>query len=98
MHYDYEVFREALAARIKALREAKGWTQMHMTTDFGYHVSFYLSGKALKWAGKCRSKPCCASPTLFNLTVEEPLQSIMRRKGPGFGSHGYYREHPSEDD
>jgi hypothetical protein len=34
----------------------------------------------------------------FNLTVEELLQSIKRRKGPGFGSHGHYREHPSEDD
>jgi hypothetical protein len=67
MHYDYEVFREALAARIKALREAKGWTQMHITTDFGYHASFYLSGKALKRAGKCRSKPYCASPTLSTL-------------------------------
>jgi transcriptional regulator with XRE-family HTH domain len=40
MHYDYEEFRQALAARIKALRKAKGWSQMHMTTDFGYHVSF----------------------------------------------------------
>jgi hypothetical protein len=66
MHYDYEVFREALAARKKALREAKGWTQMHITTDFVYHASFYLSGKALKRAGKC-SKPCCASPTLSTL-------------------------------
>jgi hypothetical protein len=40
MHYDYEESRQALAGRIKALREAKGWSQMQMTTDCGYHVSF----------------------------------------------------------
>jgi hypothetical protein len=34
----------------------------------------------------------------FDLTVEELLQGIKRRKGPGFGSRGYYREHPSEDE
>jgi hypothetical protein len=34
----------------------------------------------------------------FDLTVEDLLQGIKRRKGPGVGSHGYYREHPSEDE
>jgi hypothetical protein len=34
----------------------------------------------------------------FDLTIEELLQGIKRRKGLGFGSHGYYREHPSEED
>jgi transcriptional regulator with XRE-family HTH domain len=41
MHYDYPEFRQALAARIKALRIARGWTQMDMTKDFGYHLSFW---------------------------------------------------------
>ena len=67
MHYDYEDFREALAARIKALREAKGWTQMHMTTHFGIT---YLSGKALGRGGRCRSKPCCASQTHSTLQLK----------------------------
>jgi hypothetical protein len=31
-------------------------------------------------------------------TPDELLQGIKCRKGPGFGSHGYYREHPSEED
>jgi hypothetical protein len=26
MHYDHEEFRQALAKRIRALREAKGWS------------------------------------------------------------------------
>lgn len=43
MHYDHEEFRQALAARIKALRKAKGWSQMQMTADFSYHVSFWQS-------------------------------------------------------
>jgi hypothetical protein len=34
----------------------------------------------------------------FDLTVEELLQDIKRHKGPGFGSHSYYREHPPEDE
>jgi hypothetical protein len=40
MHYDYEEFRQTLAARIRGLRKAEGWTQMRMTIDFGYHLSF----------------------------------------------------------
>ena len=34
----------------------------------------------------------------FDLTIEELLLGIKRCKGPGFGSHGYYREHPSGDE
>jgi hypothetical protein len=34
----------------------------------------------------------------FDLTVEELRQGIKRRKGPGFGSHGYYREYRSKDE
>lgn len=32
----------------------------------------------------------------FDLTVEELLQGIKRRKGSGFGSHGYYRNLPQK--
>jgi hypothetical protein len=30
----------------------------------------------------------------FDLIVEESVQGIKRRKGPGFGSRGYYRKTP----
>jgi transcriptional regulator with XRE-family HTH domain len=95
MHYDYEEFREALAARIKALRKAKGWSQMQMTTDFGYHVSFWQSIEAGR---KMSLQTLLRVANTFDLTVEELLQGIKRRKGAGFGSHGYYRDHPSEDE
>jgi transcriptional regulator with XRE-family HTH domain len=95
MHYDYEEFRQALAARIKALRKAKGWSQMHMTTDFGYHVSFWQSIEAGR---KMSLQTMLRVANTFDLTVEDLLQGIKRRKGPGIGTHGYYREHPSEDE
>ena len=95
MHYDCEEFRKTLAARIKALRKAKGWTQMQMTTDFGYHVSFW---QGIEAGRKMSLQTMLRVANTFDLTVEELLQGIKRRKGPGFGSLGYYREHPLEED
>ena len=95
MHYDYEEFRQTLAARIRALRKAKGWTQMQMTTDFGYHVSFWQSIEAGR---KMSLQTMLRVANTFDLTVEELLEGIKRRKGPGFGSRDYFREHPSQDE
>jgi hypothetical protein len=68
------------------LREAKGWTQMHMTTDFWYHVFFWQSIEAGR---KTSLQTMLRVANTFDLTVEELLQGIKRHKGPGFGSHGY---------
>ena len=95
MHYDYEEFRQALAARIKALRKAKGWTQMQMTTDFGHQRLFWQSIEAGR---KMSLQTMLRVANTFDLTIEELLQGIKRRKGPGVGSHGYDPVHPSEDE
>jgi transcriptional regulator with XRE-family HTH domain len=94
-HYDHEEFRQALAARIKALRKAKGWTQMRMTTDFGYHLAFWQN---VENGRKMSLQTMLRVANTFDMTIDELLQGIKRRKGPGFGSKGYYqREPPSKD-
>ena len=96
MHYDYEEFRQALATRIKALREAKGWTQMRMSAEFGYQLSFWQS---IETGRKMSLRTMLRVANTFDMTLEELLQGIKRRKGLGFGSKGYYqRESPPEDD
>ena len=67
---------------------------MQMTTDFGYHVSFWQS---IEVGRKMSLQTMVRVANTFDLTVDELRQGIKRRKGPGFGSHGYYREHPSEE-
>jgi transcriptional regulator with XRE-family HTH domain len=50
MHYDCDEFLTALAARIKALRQERGWTQMQMVRDLGYYLSHWQnieSGKKM---------------------------------------------------
>jgi transcriptional regulator with XRE-family HTH domain len=94
-HYDYEEFRQALAARIKGLRQAKGWTQMRMTTDFGYQLSFWQQIES----GRKMSLPTMLRvANTFDMSIEELLQGIKRRKGPGFGSKSFYQQSLTEDD
>jgi transcriptional regulator with XRE-family HTH domain len=95
MHYDYEEFRQALATRIRALRKAKGWTQMQMTTDFGYHVSFWQSIEAGR---KMSLQTLLRVANTFDLTVEELLQGISAVKGPALAPTAIIGNIPSEDD
>lgn len=73
MHYDSEEFRQKLAARIKALREATGWTQMRMTTDFGYHVSFWQSIEAGR---KMSLQTLLRVANTFDMAAEELTQGM----------------------
>jgi len=94
-HYDYEAFKRALAARIKSLRAARGWTRMQMMRDYGYYMSHWQnieSGKKLSLETMLRVA------NTFDITLEELLQGIKRSKGPGFGCKGFHlKEPPSKD-
>jgi hypothetical protein len=76
-----------LAGRIRALGEAKGWCQVRMTTRFWQSIE---AGRKMSLQTMLRVA------NTFDLTVEELLQDIKRRKGLGFGSYGYYREPPQK--
>jgi hypothetical protein len=71
IHYDYEEFRQTMAARIRALLKAEGWTQMQMTTDCAYHVSFWHSVEAGR---KMSLQTWLRVANTFDLAVEELLQ------------------------
>jgi transcriptional regulator with XRE-family HTH domain len=90
MHYDCEEFREALAARIKALRKAKGWTQMQMTTDFGYHVSFWQSAA---------KDPASAPTATIGNTPQKRTELLLSLHGsPRMADRGLYSTRIEVDD
>ena len=55
---------------------------MHMTTDFGYHVSFWQSIEAGRKMSKMSLQTMLRVANNFDLTVEELLKGIKRRKDP----------------
>jgi transcriptional regulator with XRE-family HTH domain len=89
MHYEQSEFKNLLGARIKALRKARKWTQLRMATDFGYHTSFWQqieAGKNMSLGTLLRVA------NTFDISLEELIGGIPRRKGPGFGSKGFFQK------
>ena len=94
MHYDIDEFKLAFGARIKALRNARGWTRMHMMRDFGYYLSAWQnieSGKKLSLESVLRIA------NTFDMTLDELLGDIKRSKGSGYGSKNYHLKTPAKD-
>jgi hypothetical protein len=86
-NYDYEEFGQALEGRIRALREAKGLESGANDDRFWQSIE---AGRKMSLQTMLRVA------NTFDLTVEELLQDIKRRKGSRFGSYGFYREHPQK--
>jgi transcriptional regulator with XRE-family HTH domain len=87
MHYEHDEFVAALAKRIKDLRVERGWTQMQMMRDFGYYLSHWQN---IESGRKMSLETMLRVANTFDLTLKDFLQGIKRRKGPGFGSIGFY--------
>lgn len=87
MHYEHDEFVRDLAKRIKALRIERGWTQMQMMRDFGYYLSHWQNIEAGR---KMSLETMLRVANTFDLSLEELLKDIERRKGAGFGSERFY--------
>jgi transcriptional regulator with XRE-family HTH domain len=87
MHYDCEEFVATLANRIKTLRQERGWTQMQMVRDFGYYLSHWQNIESGK---KMSLETMLRVANTFDVSLDELLGGIKRRRGIGFGSKGYY--------
>lgn len=87
MHYEYEEFVAVLAARIKELRQERGWTQMQMMRDFGYHLSHWQN---IESGRKMSLETMLRVANTFDLSLDELIGGVKRRKGIGFGSKGYH--------
>jgi len=60
---------------------------MDMTKDFGYHLSFWQN---IERGRNMSLHTMLRVANTFDISLEELLQGITRRPGPGFGSKGYY--------
>ena len=87
MHYDGEEFIRALASRIKRLRKERGWTQMQLVQEFGYHLSHWQN---IESGRKMSLESMLRVANTFDLSLDELLADVKRRKGAGFGSGGYH--------
>jgi transcriptional regulator with XRE-family HTH domain len=87
MHYDCEEFVATLANRIKTLRQERGWTQMQMVRDFGYYLSHWQNIESWK---KMSLETMLRVANTFDVSLDELLGGIKRRRGIGFVSKGYY--------
>jgi transcriptional regulator with XRE-family HTH domain len=87
MHYDCEEFITALAARIKELRQERGWTQMQMVTDFGYYLSHWQN---IESGRKMSLETMLRVVNTFDVSLDELISNVKRRRGGGFGSKGYH--------
>lgn len=87
MHYEYEEFIAVLATRIKELRQERGWTQMQMMRDFGYHLSHWQN---IESGRKMSLETMLRVANTFDISLDELIAGAKRRKGIGFGSKGYH--------
>ncbi len=87
MHYDCDEFMATLGARIKGLRQERGWTQIQMVRDFGYYLSHWQN---IESGRKMSLETMLRVANTFDIDLEVLIGGIRRRRGIGFGSKGYY--------
>lgn len=74
MRYSVELLQQELAARIKQLRKARGWTLRHMVIEYRFHLAH--------WQGFEGGKKGITLPSLvriaevFDMTLSQLLDGL----------------------
>lgn len=84
-----EEFVAYLATRIKALRQERGWTQIQMVKEFGYHLSHWQN---IESGRKMSLETMLRVANTFDISLEELIAGIKRHKGSGFGCKDFQQE------
>lgn len=73
MKYDYRTYLKALGARLRELRTERGWRQVDMVRDHGFHTSHYQS---LERGDKMSMQTLLRLAEVFDIPVSDLLKPI----------------------
>ena len=86
MHYKYEDFVDAVAKRLRELREERGYSKRRFALEHGYFLSHWHK---IESGEKMSLQTLLRAANSFDLSVEELINSARRYDGPGVGSKGF---------